>query len=67
MGSLQGNFNQIQNLMKIPVNSATLPVSQRLEQVLLSAESESDSADFGCLHGLSTGRSRQPPPRRRRS
>jgi len=36
VGALQGNFNQIQNLMKIPVNSATLPVSQQLEQVLLS-------------------------------
>jgi len=36
VGALQGNFNQIQNLMKIPVNSATLPTSQQLEQVLLS-------------------------------
>ena len=36
VGALQGNFTQIQNLMKIPVNSATLPTSQQLEQVLLS-------------------------------
>src|SRR5215469_1294629 len=36
VGVLQGNFNRIQTLMKIPVNSATLPVSQQLEQVLLS-------------------------------
>jgi hypothetical protein len=36
VGVLQGNFNQIQNLMHIPVNSATLPLSQQLEQVLLS-------------------------------
>jgi len=35
---LQANFSQIQNLMKIPVNSATLPVSQELEQVLLSRD-----------------------------
>ena len=36
VGILQANFSQIQILMKIPVNSATLPVSQNLEQVLLS-------------------------------
>ena len=36
VGLLQGNFNQIQSLMKLPVNSATLPASQQLEQVLLS-------------------------------
>src|SRR6516162_11952240 len=36
VAALQGNFNQIQNLMKIPINSATLPVSQQLEQILLS-------------------------------
>ena len=31
VGVLQGNYNQIQNLMHIPVNSATLPISQQLE------------------------------------
>jgi hypothetical protein len=36
VGLLQGNFNQIQNLMHVPVSSATLPASQQLEQVLLS-------------------------------
>lgn len=36
VGLLQGNLNQIQNLMKLPVNSATLPASQQLEQALLS-------------------------------
>ncbi|HEY4933690.1 MAG TPA: hypothetical protein VII23_19160, partial [Terriglobales bacterium] len=36
VGALQGNYNQIQNLMHIPVNSATLPTAQQLEQVLLS-------------------------------
>lgn len=36
VGLLQGNFNQIQNLMRLPVSSATLPASQQLEQVLLS-------------------------------
>ena len=36
VGLLQGNLNQIQGLMKLPVNSATLPASRQLEQVLLS-------------------------------
>ena len=36
VGALQGNFNQIQNLMNLPINSATLPTSQQLEQILLS-------------------------------
>src|SRR5215469_851453 len=35
VGSLQGNFRQIQNLSRIPVSSATLPASRQLEQVLL--------------------------------
>ena len=33
---LQGNFTHIQNLMKLPVSSASLPASQQLEQLLLS-------------------------------
>ena len=36
VGLLQGNCNQIQNLMKLPVRSASLPASQQLERVLLS-------------------------------
>ena len=36
VGLLQGNQNQIQKLMKLPVASATLPASQQLERVLLS-------------------------------
>lgn len=36
VGLLQGNLNQIQHLMKLPVHSATLPASQQLERVLLS-------------------------------
>ena len=36
VGQLQGTFNQIQALSQIPVNSATLPGSQQLEQNLLS-------------------------------
>lgn len=36
VGLLQGRFNQIQNLMRLPIRSATLPASQELEQILLS-------------------------------
>jgi hypothetical protein len=36
VGLLQGNSNQMQSLMRLPVNSATLPASQQMEQVLLS-------------------------------
>lgn len=36
VGALQGNYNQIQNLMRLPVSSGTLPASQQLERVLLS-------------------------------
>ena len=50
VGALQGIFNQIQLLTQLRVNSATLPVSQRLEQVAALAQSESDSADFRRLH-----------------
>ena len=36
VAALQGNYNQIQNLMRIPISSASLPASQQLEQILLS-------------------------------
>lgn len=54
VGILQGNFGQIQNLMKIPVNSATLPASQQLEQVLLSrspSQIAQTSAFYTALYG----------------
>jgi len=38
VGSVQGIFNQIQGLMRVPVNSATLPATQRFEQNLLSRD-----------------------------
>lgn len=37
-GSVQGIFNQIQGVMRIPVNSATLPATQQFEQNLLSRD-----------------------------
>jgi hypothetical protein len=36
VSTLQGSFNQMQNLMHLPVASASLPRAQQLEQVLLS-------------------------------
>jgi len=39
VGSLQGTYTQIQGVIRIPVNSATLPAPQQLEQNLLSGNS----------------------------
>lgn len=39
VGSLQGTNTQIQGVIRIPVNSATLPAPQQLEQNLLSGNS----------------------------
>lgn len=52
VGALQGNFNQIHNLMSIPVNSATLPLSQQLEQVLLSRNANQISQTSGAYTAL---------------
>ncbi len=38
VASIQGIFNQIQGITQIPVNSATLPTTQQLEQSLLSRD-----------------------------
>ena len=54
VGLLQGNFNQIQSLMRLPVNSATLPASQQLEQVLLSRSPNQiaqTSSAYAALYG----------------
>jgi hypothetical protein len=39
VGNLQGTYTQIQRVIRIPVNSATLPAPQQLEQNLLSGDS----------------------------
>jgi hypothetical protein len=39
VGNLQGVFSQIQTVIHIPVASATLPSTQQLESILLSADS----------------------------
>src|SRR5260370_33165999 len=38
VGNVQGIFNQIQGVMRIQVNSATLPATQQFEQNLLSRD-----------------------------
>jgi hypothetical protein len=54
VGSLQGVFNQIQSVMNVPVNSATLPSSQQLEQNLLSQDAsriQNTSANYTAVYG----------------
>ena len=54
VGSLQGVFNQIESVMNVPVNSATLPTSQQLEQILLSRDTgqiSNTGANFTAVYG----------------
>ena len=67
VGSLQGIFSQIESAMNIPVNSATLPLSQQLEQNLLSRDANQISntgANFTAVYGqLPTTTQASPPSR----
>src|SRR6202158_3947325 len=38
VGNVQGIFGQIEGVMRVPVNSATLPATQQFEQILLSRD-----------------------------
>ncbi len=54
VGSLQGVFNQIESAMNVPVNSATLPTSQQLEQILLSRDASqipNTATNFTAVYG----------------
>ena len=54
VGSTQGIFTTIQKVTGIPVNSATLPGPQQLEQILLSADSSQigrTSASYSVVYG----------------
>jgi hypothetical protein len=54
VNSTQGTFNTIQSVTRIPVNSATLPAPQQLEQILLSADSSQigrTSASYSVVYG----------------
>ena len=50
VGSLRGIYTQIENLTQVPVNSATLAITQQLEQNLLSR----DSTQIGQTSGYYT-------------
>src|SRR2546427_8868949 len=54
VGTLQGAFTQIESVINVPVNSATLPTSQQLEQNLLSRDAgqiQSTSANYTAVYG----------------
>jgi len=54
VGSVQGIFNQMQAVMRIPVNSATLPATQQFEQSLLSRNPNQivqTSAQYSAVYG----------------
>jgi hypothetical protein len=54
VGSTQGIFTTIQNVTRIPVNSATLPAPQQLEQILLSADANQisrTSTSYSVVYG----------------
>jgi hypothetical protein len=54
VGILRGTNTQIQNLLRIPVGSATLPGTQQLERVLLSADStqiSQTSSNYTAVYG----------------
>jgi len=54
VNSTQSTFNTIQTVTRIPVNSATLPAPQQLEQILLSADANQigrTSASYSVVYG----------------
>ena len=54
VGSLQGVFTQTKSVMNIPVNSASLPLSQQLEQNLLSrdaSEIQNTTTNYTAVYG----------------
>ena len=54
VGSVQGIFSQIEGVMRLPVNSATLPATQQFEQNLLSRDPNQiaqTSAQYAAVYG----------------
>jgi hypothetical protein len=54
VGSVQGIFSQIEGVMRVPVNSATLPATQQFEQNLLSRDPNQiaqTSAQYAAVYG----------------
>ena len=65
VGSLQATFNQIQSLTQIPVNSATLPGTQQLEQNLLSRNPNQiaqTTAAYNAVYGTVPSETDAPAP-----
>jgi hypothetical protein len=55
VGSVQGIFGQIEGVMRVPVNSATLPATQQFEQILLSRDPNQiaqTSAQYTAVYGV---------------
>lgn len=54
VASMQGIFKQMESVMRIPVNSATLPATQQFEQNLLSADPNQiaqTAAQYAAVYG----------------
>src|SRR5882672_756951 len=54
VGSVQGIFGQVEGVMRVPVNSATLPATQQFEQILLSRDPNQipqTSAQYTAVYG----------------
>jgi hypothetical protein len=54
VGSVQGIFSQIEGVLRVPVNSATLPATQQFEQNLLSRDPNQiaqTSAQYTAVYG----------------
>ena len=65
VGNLEATFNQIQALTRIPVNSATLPGSEQLEQNLLSRNPNQiaqTTAAYNALYGTVPSETDAPAP-----
>jgi hypothetical protein len=69
VGILRGTNTQIQNLLRIPVSSATLPGPQQLERALLSADStqiSQTSSNYTAVYGPVPGQTAASPDVRNR-
>lgn len=65
VGSVQGIYTQIEGVTHIAVNSATLPSTQHLEQLLLSSDSNQiaqTSAGYTAVYGPVPDATSAPPP-----
>lgn len=64
VGKIQGIYNQIRGITQIPVNSATLPATQQLEQILLSRDPKQiaqTAAQYTAIYGPVPNATTAPP------